>query len=269
MNCFSLVVKLWVIGLTVVFAFQAVASGQIFDGLVKPAESRFLNRTQAVDPAASQAIVNLCDEISDEFSGEVLVVVVNSIGRNVSPRQYATDLFNTWGIGSKWKDNGILVFAALNDRVVEIVLGDGEDLDKDVNHAEVIVDQFILPNFQQEDYGAGLYEGTRACAARIFGMADLKSKVDLFPLAERAPGFRPIVEVKNVPDLNHLRPGKPVRQPPRDPWPWLLGIGGVLGVGIVIGGRYWLRYRRRTCSRCHLEMVPLSEEEGRSVFKSP
>ena len=266
---FHLVWTLFLLVSSLILLAPSVILGQVYDGLEKPMENRFLDLTEAIDPAASQAIVDLCEEISDNFSGEVIVVAAHTTG-GVPPRRYATELFNAWGVGSRWRGNGILVFAAFHDRVVEIILGDGEDLDKDVDHAEVIVDRFMLPNFRKPDYGAGLYEGTRACAARIFGMADLKSKVDLPPLSERAPNFRPKLRSDNNTTIGNQAPRPRLRaRQPQSPLPWLIGIGGLAGIGLLVGGRYWLRYRQRYCEDCQGSLILLSEDEDDQFLRRP
>lgn len=76
-------------------------------------------------PAETVAELNrLGDEVKAQTGAEIAVVVVGTID-GADPRQFATGLFNAWGIGEAEKKNGLLVFAALDDRAAEIILGDG------------------------------------------------------------------------------------------------------------------------------------------------
>lgn len=52
-----------------------------------------------------------------------LAVVASTHG--VPPRQFATGVFNAWGVGHAGRNDGVLLFFALDDRKSEIILGDG------------------------------------------------------------------------------------------------------------------------------------------------
>ena len=78
------------------------------------------------------------------------VVVVDSIQSN-DHQQFAKRLFNHWGVGNQgvpvisgdWSDNGILLFFAMNERKVELILGDGIDSPKQQKVAQKIIDDHI------------------------------------------------------------------------------------------------------------------------------
>lgn len=60
---------------------------------------------------------------------EAVVVTINSIGDyqtgDATIEAFATNLFNTWGIGHKKENNGVLILVAVKDRKARIELGKG------------------------------------------------------------------------------------------------------------------------------------------------
>ncbi len=100
---------------------------------------------------------------------EAVVVTINSV-HDYSPgstiEDFAFDLFNTWGIGHKAENNGILVLFAKNDREARIELGGAYGRRYDGQMQE-IMNHVMIPNFKQGDYGRGLYEGSQEIIDRF------------------------------------------------------------------------------------------------------
>lgn len=95
----------------------------------------------------------------DSTSTQIAVVIIKSVGE-YDIGEYAQKLGRTWGIGSKGKNNGILVLVALGDRKVTIQTGYGaEGAVPDVITHEIIQND-ITPRFKQGDYFGGLNAAT-------------------------------------------------------------------------------------------------------------
>ncbi|MBS9523510.1 TPM domain-containing protein [Litoribacter ruber] len=96
---------------------------------------------------------------ADSTSNQVSIVLIKSIGPyDIS--DYTFQLGDRWGIGTKEKENGVLILAAMEDRKVFIATGYGlEGAIPDVM-ARRIVDQVIVPNFRMEGYYQGLDKAT-------------------------------------------------------------------------------------------------------------
>ena len=50
----------------------------------------------------------MISELEKENGTEIAVVTVPTTKPSPTPKAFTTELFNTWGIGKKGKDNGIL-----------------------------------------------------------------------------------------------------------------------------------------------------------------
>jgi uncharacterized protein len=217
--------------------------------------------TGKISEEAHQYVNQLCEEVNQKVNKELCVVVVHST-KPQEVRAYGTDLFNHWGVG-KWgfgqhfRNDGIMLIAALEDRRAAIVLGTGIDDDRKVRTAQQIIDDVVIPNFRAGDSGSALYEGIRACATRLLVVADLDSP-NVLPSA--APQGRQVRE--------GVRP-----QVRRGIWPWMpwiLGIAGFGGLAIfIVGLRYFLWPRRTFCDQCQQPMMLLGEKEDDAHLEPP
>ncbi len=99
------------------------------------------------------------DQLERDTSAEVAVVTLPSLnGRSVE--EYATGLFNTWGIGKADRDNGVLVLVSRGDRAMRIEVGYGlEGILPDGLAGEIIRGTF-LPKFREGRYADGVLQGT-------------------------------------------------------------------------------------------------------------
>src|SRR5690606_388276 len=92
-------------------------------------------------------------------STQIAVVILKSVG-DYEIADYGVQLGRKWGIGSKDKNNGILVLVALGDRKITIQTGYGaEGALPDVITKEIIEND-IKPYFKTGSYYEGLDAGT-------------------------------------------------------------------------------------------------------------
>ncbi|MFM7592709.1 MAG: TPM domain-containing protein, partial [Isosphaeraceae bacterium] len=94
----------------VLLVFSTISAIEVKD-IVSPRPNGWVvDQTGQIHADTIKQINQIGDQVHQQLEGaEIAVVVVQTIqGRN--PRQFATELFNHWGIGSKGRDNGVLVF---------------------------------------------------------------------------------------------------------------------------------------------------------------
>ena len=100
-------------------------------------------------------------------STQIAVVTVNSLNGN-DIGDYSFRLAEEWGIGQKGKDNGVLILVAMEDRKMFIATGYGlEGVIPDAI-AKRIVENYLRPNFRNNNYYKGIDEATSV----IMGLAD-------------------------------------------------------------------------------------------------
>lgn len=113
-----------------------------------------------------QALNDQISRIEQETGVEIAIVVLRR-AVDATPKEYATELFNRWGVGKKGADNGLLLLLAIDNRRVEIETGYG--LEPILPDAVVgaILDEYALPYFRQGRYAEGIQATVEAIEARI------------------------------------------------------------------------------------------------------
>ncbi|MCM1255799.1 MAG: TPM domain-containing protein [Duncaniella sp.] len=114
---------------------------------------------------SSQAVSNLNHTIRqlwESTSVELVVVAVDQVDPDMTPEEFATRLFEKWGIGKKDNDNGILVLVARDDRAAIIRTGYGmEGVIPDII-AGRIIRNVMFPDFREGLYDNGTIAGVDA-----------------------------------------------------------------------------------------------------------
>lgn len=98
---------------------------------------------------------------------EMAVVTIGSIrdypGGGNTIEEFATGLFNKYGIGNLPENKGVLLLVAKEDRKARIELGAGYGRSRDGDAAE-IMDRVIIPRFKKNEFSRGIREGAKAIA---------------------------------------------------------------------------------------------------------
>ena len=161
----------------------SLAHGQT---LTRPSGGFVHDVTSTVTRGDRVRIDQICRNVKGRSDGEIMVAVVRTTkGQNA--RQYATRIFNRWGIGNRFTNRGVLVFAAMNDRKAEIVLGDGIDSPNDEAIAREIMSDFMIPEFKRGKPSKGILAAVEQCATKFFRQGDARaSTTEPAPAPHRA-----------------------------------------------------------------------------------
>ena len=233
-------IPLWVFLALTVGAARAVTVEQI----PNPRPAGWVVDLTGTLPIDTLADLNrLSDGVKARTGAELAVVVIPTTG-GADPHEFATRLFNTWGIGEHGKDNGVLVFAALDDHAAEIILGDGLD-DASVRKSESIMQRTMVPRFREGDAAGAILHGAQACGNWILGPASQPEAV--------APAPVPLSSAP--PQQNRYKQGNGLSSNMRDLLAILLPIAlaGSAGLGL------WFAVRPPRCPRCQQAMTKLDE----------
>jgi uncharacterized protein len=223
--------------------------------------------------AAAEAEINQLGERLYKAKGiELAVVTVDNVSG--TPKQFATELFNHWGIGSAQTNTGVLVLLVMGQRRLEIETGDGIEAALPSQWLSDMQARDMVPRFKQKDFAGGLVAGVAAIASHL-AAAPGESTSDAPPgeyrsdgtVVPKVPGVDPTADpIDSVGSSRPVAPPAEVSPPSDDdgaPIGALVAGGvGLLGAG---GGLALLRHRKRqrTCVKCQPDrpMLPLSEVE--------
>jgi uncharacterized protein len=96
--------------------------------------------------------------VEAKTTSQISVVTIKSLeGEEID--DFASRLFERWGIGGKGVDNGVLILVALNDRKARIEVGDGLEAIMPDALAGRILRERLFPAFRRGAFSEGLVAG--------------------------------------------------------------------------------------------------------------
>jgi uncharacterized protein len=152
--------------LVVFLALPALAA----DKPVPFLSGRVVDEAGMIPEDARQRIEQKLAAFEQKTGDQVAVLTVNSLdGEPVE--DYSMRVVETWKLGKKGKDNGVLFLVAKEDRKMRIEVGYG--LEGDLTDLENgrILDNVVRPDFQKGDFGGGIEHGVDAILNALGGGA--------------------------------------------------------------------------------------------------
>lgn len=117
-----------------------------------------------------EAITQMFKNLEDQTGIEAVVVTTDTYREyntgDDTFEDFATGLFNDWGIGHKKENNGVLILVSVKDRKCRIELGKGYGSLYD-SAMKTVIDTNMLPHFKADGYSRGIFEGCRAVVEKI------------------------------------------------------------------------------------------------------
>jgi uncharacterized protein len=152
------------------------------------------DKAEILKPETETQLNQMLDRLEAKNGAEMAVVTVPETAPAASPKEFATKLFNYWGIGKKGKDNGVLFLISVKDRRVEIETGYGvEGILPDAKVGNIIETQ-ITPRFKQRDFDGGTLAGTRTIILTIEPSLSKELAGTQYPLEKNAPDTNPVAK---------------------------------------------------------------------------
>ena len=114
---------------------------------------------------AKEMMETYSKEIAKKTGVEIVIVTIKTTG-DMDYNEYASRLYETWRIGRKGSDEGVLIVNAVEDRTVRIEVGYGlEGLIPDGKAGEIR--DLMIPYLKEGNYSEGLLRGFSTIAGLI------------------------------------------------------------------------------------------------------
>src|SRR5450830_1826444 len=119
---------------------------------------RIVDQANIIPADTRSAIEPKLADLEAKSSIQLVVATVTSLeGQEIEP--YANELFRSWKLGEKTKNNGVLLLVAPNERRVRIEVGYGLEGTLTDALSKVIITNAITPRFKTDDFGGGISRG--------------------------------------------------------------------------------------------------------------
>ncbi|MBM3266859.1 MAG: TPM domain-containing protein, partial [Candidatus Sericytochromatia bacterium] len=119
-----------------------------------------------VIPEAAEVELNRrIDSLDRDLGVEIAVVTVPEV--DTTPKEFATALFNRWGVGKRRADNGLLVLLVRDRRRLEMETGYGLEPILPDGWLGGMQQKKMVPRFKAGDFGGGLVAGVEAVESKL------------------------------------------------------------------------------------------------------
>lgn len=129
-----------------------------------PATDLFVNDYENILTQAEEDTLNKLIETHEQRTTDQIAIV--TIKDYPAPytdiNRYSLDLANDWGVGTKEKNNGVLIAISTNNREIRIQTGTGTELRINDYVVKQIIDKYMIPKFKDSLYYQGIKQGTIA-----------------------------------------------------------------------------------------------------------
>ena len=134
--------------------------------------------TGIISPAATDSIDRMLYRLEQQTGIETVVAVVPSIG-DMECFDFCHELLNSWGVGKKGKDNGLVILLVTDQRCIQFYTGYGLEGVLPDAICKRIQTQDMIPYLKDERWSEGMVAGIRATCARLDGSMENDRDGDL------------------------------------------------------------------------------------------
>lgn len=149
-----------------------------------PTDRFFVNDFAGVmSNETENAIYNAGVQLYQKTKAQVVVVTVDTVnGQDI--HEYGVQLGRAWGIGDKENNTGVLLLLAVQDREVDISVGYGLEGAITDARSGIILDNYAVPYFQNNDFSTGLAATYNALVNEVYIEFGLEPDPDYTPVDE-------------------------------------------------------------------------------------
>ena len=158
LNKKSIVTKILIIFILILSIFKTNSNATT----VSPTTDFYVNDyAKLLNDETKNYIISTNKSLYNQTGSQIVVVTLTNLDGN-SLEEYATELFRNFGIGSKEKNNGVLLLLALEERQFRIEVGYGLEGVLTDGKTGRIQDEYIIPYLKQNNWNEGIKNGYSA-----------------------------------------------------------------------------------------------------------
>lgn len=154
---------------------------------LEPTKEFYVNDyADVISAEVEDEIIDLGYQLEEQTGAQIALVTVDFTNGD-SLETYAMELFNTWGIGSAEKNDGLLILLSIGDDDYWVTQGEGLEDTLTSGKISSILQKYLEPDFAAKDYSAGAKKTYEAFAKRLnsqLGNTTASSESDVIKKAD-------------------------------------------------------------------------------------
>ena len=131
-------------------------------------DSPVVDTTGTLDATQKQQLEQQALALQQRKGSQLQVLIVPSTQPDTI-EQYAVRVFETWKLGRKGVDDGVLLLVAKDDRTVRIETGYGLEGAIPDAVANRVIQEYLVPKFRAGDFGGGIEDATAVLVKLVDG----------------------------------------------------------------------------------------------------
>lgn len=148
-----------------------ILSVNVFALSVPTLTSPVMDNAGIISASKENQLVQYLNNISNETGSQIAVLTIPSL-QGESIESYSMKVAEKWQLGSKEKDDGVLLLVAVQERSLRIEVGYGLEESLTDIRCGLIIRTIITPYFKKGDYESGIMQGVEAIAKVALGTDD-------------------------------------------------------------------------------------------------
>ena len=151
----------WLFILFITFAFVFPLSAYALD--VPKSQGYVTDYARMLTQQQKAMLEQKLREFEKSTSNEIAVLIIKSLEGEVL-EEYSIKVAQSWGVGKKGLDNGILVLIAKKDRKIRIEIGYGLEGIVPDGAAGYIISEYMTPKFKEDKFYEGISDAVDSLA---------------------------------------------------------------------------------------------------------
>lgn len=133
-------------------------------------------------------VLNQSAALNEKTTAQIVVATVNSL-ENTSIEEYSVELLRKWGVGSKEKNNGLLILLAPNERQIRVEVGDG--LEGKINDAKAgeFIKKYAVPHLKNNDWDNGIHDLYSVILSEVYSEYGAEAPEDVKEVAGKIKDY--------------------------------------------------------------------------------
>lgn len=124
------------------------------------------DHAEMIDPETEARLNELLEKAHKDLTVEITIVTVETVDLP-TPKDFATALFEHWGVGHEWVDNGLLILMVKDARRLEMETGYGLEAVLTDGWLKRMQEAEMVPHFRQGNFGQGLFRGAELTVEKV------------------------------------------------------------------------------------------------------
>jgi uncharacterized protein len=146
----------------------ALATSAAAERAVPFLSGRVVDEADIIPQPVRDRLEQRLEDLERTTGAQVAVLTVDSLQGEVL-EQYTLRVADTWKLGGKERDDGVLLFVSRGDRKMRLEVGYGLEPRLTDLLSRRILDEVMAPRFKAGDFGGGIEEGVKAVEAAVRG----------------------------------------------------------------------------------------------------